>query len=143
MNTLHLHLEQFLRAAAVFQLGVAGLNLLLIRIMNWEPDLKRAPLLIREVFHVHCIFISITLAIFGVLTWQFAPQIASALNPIGVWLAAGIGIFWGVRSVMQWVSYSSSHWRGNLGRTVIHFLLFGGYGTLAAVYLAAAFWRNT
>lgn len=142
MNTLRLHLETFLRGAAMAQLAIAVLNLLLIRIMNWEPDLQRAPLLIREVFHVHCFFISITLTIFGVVTWQFAPQIASAMNPIGIWLAAAIGLFWGARSVMQWLYYSSSHWRGHARRTVIHFLLFGGYAALAAVYLAAAFWRK-
>ena len=33
----------------------------LIRIMKWKPDLDRVPLLIREVFHIQVIFISITL----------------------------------------------------------------------------------
>ena len=143
MNTLHLHLDLLLRVAAAGQLAIAALNLFLVRIMNWKPDLQRAPVLIREVFHVHCIFISITLTIFGVLTWQFASQIAMALNPLGVWLAAAIGAFWGIRSVMQWIYYSPSHWRGKTGRTVIHFLLFFGYAAFAAVYFAAAFWRNT
>ena len=68
-------LEFGLRIAAVVQLGVAVLNLFLIRIMNWEPDLARAPLLIREVFRIHVHFISITLAIFGVLTWRFAREL--------------------------------------------------------------------
>ena len=45
-------LELGLRIAAAVQLGVAVLNLFLIRIMNWEPDLARAPLLIREVFRI-------------------------------------------------------------------------------------------
>jgi hypothetical protein len=143
MNTLHLHLEFLLRVAAVGQLAIAALNLFLVRIMNWRPDLERAPLLIREVFHIHCMFISITLTIFGVLTWQFAQQFASALNPLAVWLAVGIGAFWGIRSVMQWAHYSPSHWRGNVGRTLIHFALFFGYAAFATVYFAAAFWRNT
>src|ERR1700731_903664 len=78
MNTLRINLDLLLRAAALAQLGIAALNLVLVRIMNWKPDLDRAPLLIREVFHVHCIFISITLTIFGVLTWQFSSEIAAA-----------------------------------------------------------------
>ena len=131
-------LELGLRIAAAVQLGVAVLNLFLIRIMKWEPDLARAPLLIREVFRIHVHFISITLTIFGVLTWRFAHELATASNPLGVWLGIGIAIFWGARSVMQWLHYSSEHWRGDATRTAIHWALFLGYGALAAVYLVAA-----
>jgi hypothetical protein len=142
MNSLPHLLELGLRVAAAVQIGVALVNLGLIRIMKWKPDLERMPLLVREVFRIHCYFISITLAIFGVITWRFAGEIASAANPIGLWLAAGIGIFWLVRSAMQWLHYSPGHWRGDGPRTIIHFLLFFGYGALATVYLAAAFWRG-
>ena len=138
MNLLYDNLEVFLRAAAVTQLGVALLNLALIRIMKWGPDLARAPLLIREVFHIHVHFISITLAIFGVLTWRFARDIATGATPLAVWLAISIAIFWGVRSIMQWLHYSSVHWRGDTTRTAIHWALFLGYGALSAVYLIAA-----
>lgn len=138
MKILHDHLELLLRAAALTQLAVALLNLCLIRIMNWRADLERAPLLIREVFHIHVHFISITLAIFGVLTWRFAGELASAASSLGMWLAIAIGTFWGVRSVMQWLHYSSVHWRGNPGRTAIHWALFLGYVAIALVYLTAA-----
>lgn len=131
-----------MRVAAGAQLAIAILNLFLIRIMKWKPDLAQMPLLLRQVFRIHCYFISITLAIFGAVTWRFASEIAVAASPICAWLAAGIGIFWLVRSIMQWTHYSPSHWRGDPTRTVIHFLLFFGYGALAIVYFAAAFWRN-
>ena len=104
MNSLLLNLislETALRAAAIAQFAVALLNLFLIRIMKWKPDLDRAPLLIREVFRIHVVFISITLSIFGALTWRFAPEIANAINPLAVWLAGAIGLFWLVRSAMQ------------------------------------------
>jgi hypothetical protein len=139
---LRSYLELGLRVAAFAQLAVAILNLFLIRIMKWKPDLAQMPLLLREVFRIHCYFISLTLAIFGVVTWRFAGDIATATSPICVWLAIGIGIFWLVRSIMQWLHYSPSHWQGDTPRTVIHFLLFFGYGALAAVYIAAALWRT-
>src|SRR5207249_1726590 len=72
MNSLlpnHISLDLLLRAAALAQLAVAFLNLFLIRVMKWKPDLDRAPLLIREVFRIHVVFISITLSIFAALTW--------------------------------------------------------------------------
>jgi hypothetical protein len=95
-------------------------------------------LLIREVFRIHVYFISITLAIFGAVTWRFAREIATATQPICVWLAIGIGTFWAIRSVMQWTHYSTVHWRGDRARTLIHWALFLGYGAFAAVYFTAA-----
>ena len=138
MKTLLANLELLLRLGALAQLGVAVLNLFLVRIMKWERDLVSAPLLIREVFQIHIYFISITLAIFGALTWRFAHDFATGAQPICVWLAAGIGVFWAVRSLMQWSHYSTVHWRGDLLRTVIHWMLFLGYGALATVYLISA-----
>jgi hypothetical protein len=131
-----------LRGAAIAQFAIAVLNLFLVRIMKWKPDLARTPLLIREVFYIHIIFISITLGTFAVLTWRFADDIAIAVSPIFVWLATAIGIFWSIRSVMQWLHYSPTHWRGNALRTVIHWMLFFGYGAMAVIYFTAAFGRN-
>jgi len=122
MNSLllnHISLDLLLRTAAVAQFAVAILNLFLVRIMKWKPDLERAPLLIREVFRIHVVFISITLSIF-----------------------VAIGLFWLVRSAMQWLHYSASHWHGNSLRTLIHWTLFVGYGAMAFIYFAAGLWRN-
>lgn len=138
MKLLLDNLDSLLRLAAITQLGIVVLNLFLIRIMNWRPDLDAMPLLLREVFQIHMYFISGTLAIFGILTWRFAGEIATAAYPLCVWLAIGIGAFWTVRSVMQWSHYSSVHWRGDRLRTAIHWILFLGYGAFAAVYFTAA-----
>src|SRR5207248_7691653 len=113
-------LEFALRLVALAQFAVAILNLFLIRIMKWKPDLDRAPLLVREVFRIHIVFISITLSIFAVLTWRFAHEIASAASPLAIWFAVAIGLFWLARSAMQWLHYSASLWRGDALRTVIH-----------------------
>lgn len=133
-NTL---LEIALRGAAIAQFGIALLNFSLVPFMRWKPELDRLPLLIREVFQVHLVFISVTVAIFAVLTWRFAHAIATASEPMADWLALAIGIFWGLRSIMQWTSYSSEHWRGDAARTLAHWLLFLGYGSFAVVYLSA------
>jgi len=132
------NLELFVRFAALAQLGVALLNLFLIRIMKWRTDLDAMPLLLREVFQIHLYFISITLAIFGTLSWRFASELATAAHPFFVWLAIGIGAFWAIRSMMQWTHYSAVHWQTDRLRTVIHWTLFVGYGAFAAVYFTAA-----
>ena len=137
MNNTTALLEVALLLAAVGQANIALLNLALVRIMRWEADLQRMPLLVREVFHVHAWFISITLGAFAVLTWRFAAEIAAGTEPIYRWLAAAIGLFWAVRAVLQVTYYSSSHWRGIPSRTVAHVMLLLVYTGFAVVYLSA------
>ena len=138
MNAITPHIV-LLETAAVLQFSVAVLNLFLVRLLKWRDELARMPLLLREVFQIHVWFISITLTIFAVVTWRFASLMASGGDPVCQWLAAGIGLFWAIRTVLQVAHYSSSHWRGQTGRTVIHCVLLFGYGGFALVYLWSAF----
>jgi hypothetical protein len=135
MNTL----ELCLRIVAVAQVMLAVLSLCLPRILDWKADLARMSLLVRQVFEIHSCFIALTLVIWGALTWKFAREMALAPTSLSQWLCAAIGLFWGVRCVMQWTHYSISHWRGNRVRTVIHWTLFFGYGAWATVYFLTAF----
>jgi hypothetical protein len=132
-------LALLLSLAAVGQLVIAAINLRLVHLLGWGPELAGVPLLLREVFHVHKWFISVTLVIFGVLTLRFAGELASGSSELGRWLAAGIGGFWALRTGVQWLYYDRGHWRGKPGRTVIHWVLTFAYGGWAAVYLWAAF----
>lgn len=132
-------LELALYVVAAGQLGIAILNLFLVRLLDWRAELERMPLLVREVFTVHAWFISVTLAIFGAVTFRFAPEFAAASHEVFRWLAAGIGGFWALRTVLQIAYYSSSHWRGRMDRTIIHIILLALYGGFAAAYLNAAF----
>ena len=108
-------LAVLLQVAAIVQFIVALLNLALTRIVGWQHQLQRVPPLMREVFHVHSWFVSLTVAIFAVLTWRFASAMVEGSSEPATWLAAAIGIFWGVRTMLQIFYYSPSHWRGRLG----------------------------
>ncbi len=119
------------------QLGIAMVNLTLPRILQWDCELAKVPLLLRQVFNVHSWYISLTLVIFGVMTWRFAAEMGGGANPVTAWLAACMGVFGGVRAVIQAAYYSSSHWRGRPGRTVIHALALLVFGGMAAVYVWA------
>ncbi len=131
-------LEFALKSAAAGQVVIAVLGSCIPRLLDWREDVARMPLLVREVFFIHMWFVSFTLGIFAVLTWRFAPVLAAGGNELGRWFAGALAVFWGVRCVMQWAHYSSSHWRGNPGRTAIHWALFLGYGAWAVAYAAAA-----
>lgn len=139
MNTTVQLLARLLEIAAVLQFGIALLNLFLSRLLGWREAILQMPLLVREVFWVHAWFISVTLVIFAVMTLRFARQMAGGGNPVCEWLAGAIGLFWLIRTVLQITYYSSSHWRGQLGRTIAHVALLVTYGGFAATYLWAAF----
>ena len=132
-------LESILYVIAAAQLAVAIVNLFLVRLLGWRDELQRMPLLVREVFVVHAWFISITLAIFGAVTWRFAPEFARAPHEVFRWLAIGIGSFWALRTILQITYYSTSHWKGRMDRTIIHIVLLATYGGFAGTYFAAAF----
>ena len=138
MNTIASHLALLLLSAAGLQLAISALNLFLVPLFKWKADLARMPLLLREVFQVHAWFISVTLGIFAIMTWRFAPEMAVGANPVCRWLAGCIGIFWAIRTVLQVSYYSSSHWRGQTGRTLAHVALLLIYGGFGFVYLWAA-----
>jgi hypothetical protein len=135
-DTLDLHLS--LKVAAAIQAAVALVNLALVRLLNWKDELERQPLLLRQVFMVHLWFISFTVGAFAVLTWRFADEMASGANVVAAWVAGAIGLFWGVRTVLQVIYYSASHWRGRPGRTALHIAVLLTYGGMAVVYLLAA-----
>ena len=136
MNT-----ENALETVALVQILIAIVNLFLVRILKWEADLARLPLLIYEVVQVHKWFISIIVAIFAVMTWRFRLEMASGNNLVAVWLAACIGCFWLFRTFLQVFYYSTSHWRGQTVRTLLHIACLVVYGGMSAVYLMVA-WKG-
>lgn len=137
MNTTDLNPElhiYLLRFVAVGQIALVPLNVVLPRLLNWKPDLDRMSLLVREIFQIHAMFITLTVGIWGVLTWKFAERWVTAPDELSSWVCFALALFWGLRCVMQWTHYSASHWRGQPGRTLIHWLLFVGYLFWAVVY---------
>ena len=128
-------LRHLLILAAGLQLAIAGLNLFLVPLLHCKTELVRVPLLLREVFQVHAWFISITLVIFAVMTLRFASEMAGGANIPLDWLAGAIGIFWGIRAILQVAYYSSTHWRGRVDRTAIHAALLLVYGGFSFIYL--------
>ena len=130
--------ETALVLAGIGQILLAIVNSQISKILNWKPELEKVSSLVREVFHVHTVFISIILLIFGVITLRFYEPLSQGKIEMGRWFAGGIATFWGVRTAMQWLFYSSTHWKGKTGRTFIHFLLTFIYGMWSTIYTYAA-----
>lgn len=126
-----------LQAAAIGQIALALLNFFLPTLLAWKEDVEKLSKLPREVFYVHAWFISITVGLFGILTWRFAEDFVNGTEPIALWLTTGIGIFWSIRLVLQWTYYSWSHWLGHGPKTFAHFFFTFIYAGWAIGYLLA------
>lgn len=137
MTWLAANLELLLRASAVLQMSVALLALGVSRILGWPEDLARVPLLIRQVVAVHTWLVALTLAIFAVITWRFASELALNGSDLARWIAGAIGCFWAFRTTLQIAYFSSDHWRGQVNRTIVHVSLFAAYGAMSLIYVAA------
>ena len=127
-----------LKLCAAAQIVVAGLNLFPVRALGWRADLDRMSLLPRQVFMVHLWFISLTVLIFGLLTWRFADEFAVGTNPVTVWLAGAIAVFWGFRTVLQVTYYSHKHWLGKRPQTLAHIVFLLAYAAMTLTYGTAA-----
>ena len=106
--------------------------------LRWRPALSQLPLLPRQVFYVHSLFISVTLGIFAVLTWRFADSMAAGEGALATWLAGGIGAFWGLRALVQVAYYSPRHWLRKPRETAAHIALLLAYGGMSVIYFLAA-----
>src|SRR5437773_8936813 len=137
MSAITLDVQSLLRAAAAVQMAVAVLNLGLVRLLKWKDSLEQLPLLLRQVFMVHLWFISLTVAIFGAMTWRFGATMAAGSDAACAWLSGAIGLFWGLRAVIQIAYYSPSHWRRHTRRTILNIGCLLVYGGMSFAYLLA------
>ena len=122
-------MNELLYVFAVGQIAIGCLVFALPRLLGWRPALAAMPTLLREIYHVHALFLALTLWIFGGLTLAYG----SAIGPLGTC----IGLFWAVRVGVQLFYYDSRHWRGRPRETLIHLFLLVVYGSMSAAYLIA------
>ena len=112
---------------AAAQIAIGCLVFLLPRILGWKPALAAMPPLLREIYHVHALFLALTLWIFAGLTIVYG----TAIGPLGTC----IGLFWLVRVGVQLFYYSPEHWRGKTRETCAHITLLALYGSMSVTYL--------
>jgi hypothetical protein len=112
--------------AILLQIAGAGLLLLAFvhipigRHLKWRDDAARMTPVNTSVFHVHTLFICLTLVMMG-LPCLFDPWIFLERSRAGAWLAWSFAGFWALRLYCQWWVYPRDLWRGRRLETRIHF----------------------
>ena len=132
--TLALHLK----TCGALLIMLAVLHPAFAKRLRWKEELAGVPLLTRQIFWVHCLFIGIILLQFGVLSLAFSHALLERTLLAKVVLG-GLVIFWSARLFAQHFIYSPQIWRGHRFNTVMHVVFTGLWTYLVAVY-GAALW---
>ncbi len=97
------------------------------------------PPFLRQVFIVHWIYIVLTVGCFSALCFLFPRELAGA-SPLGRFLSGFLGLFWGLRILLQLFYYDAGVRRENrvldLAYMLSLFVLVGIFGAAAAGALA-------
>jgi small-conductance mechanosensitive channel len=131
-ETIQVHL----RVVGVLLLGIAALSAYVPRHFGWGRDIAQLPLLTRQVFVIHCAFVTLVLVLLGVLLAGFAPALL-APGPLPRALLVGLLVMWTARMLAQWFFYDPRLWRGIPLNTAMH-VLFSGIYAYFVIVLAAA-----
>lgn len=90
--------------AGAVQLVILGGNFVLPGILRCRENLAQVSPMIREMFIVHWIYILFVLALFSVISFRYAPDLAGA-TALGRFLSAAIALFWLPRIPIQLLVY--------------------------------------
>jgi hypothetical protein len=126
------------------QLRVVGVLLMVLglahsffgRYFKWQNELAKLSLLTRQIFLVHCFFISLSLILMGGCTLFYTNALLRS-GMLSRVVLVGFVVFWLTRLTFQLFVYDSAIWRGHRFYTFMHvgFSIFWAYVVL--VYSAA------
>jgi hypothetical protein len=120
--------------ALLLVLGLA--HSLFGRYFKWQSELAQLSLLTRQVFLVHCFFISLVVVLIGACT-LFYTNVLLGSGVLSRVVLSGFFVFWLLRLAFQLFVYDSAIWRGRCFYTIVHvvFCIFWAYVVL--IYGAA------
>ena len=103
------------------------------RQFNWKQELSSLSIVNKEMMYVHTFFIAFTLFLFGLLCLTSSVDLVSTI--FGKRISLGLGIFFFLRLLVQFLGYSSKTWRGKTFETTVHVLFSIFWAYVTAVFI--------
>lgn len=125
-------MELHLKIIGVLLILLALVHAIFPKYFNWKEDLKSLSLINRQLMTIHTFFIALIVFLMGLLCLISTSDLLN--TKLGKTISFGIGIFWTIRLVIQFVGYSSKLWRGKPFETIAHIIF-----TLLWVYMSVIF----
>ena len=125
-------METHLKIIGVLLILLALMHAVFPKRFHWKEELARLSLLNRQVMVVHTFFIAVVVFLMGLLCVTSARDLIE--TRLGHTISLGLGIFWVLRLLVQFLGYSSKLWRGKRFETAVHIVF-----SLLWVYLSVVF----
>ncbi len=127
-------MELHLKIIGWFFIALAGVHAIFPPYFQWKKELAPLSLINRQMMVVHTFFIALVVLLMGILCVTSAEELIQ--TALGRRVSLGLGIFWGIRLLVQLFGYSPKLWKGKAFETVVHILF-----TIFWIYVTWAFWR--
>ncbi len=127
--------------AGMGQLCVLTASALVPFRLNWRRDLSRLPRLHRQLFWVYSGYVVLAIVTFGFLSLLQAHELAQGSN-LARGMCAYMGLFWGLRLLLQFVLDVRPHlttWWLRLGYHTLTVL----FASFTLIFSLAALWPTT
>ena len=135
-----MNLTAHLQIVGLLQLLLAAAHFFFPKRFGWKEDFAKVSLLNRQIFYVHSFFITLVLALFGILTVA-ATDLLLRNDELTRYVLGGFVLFWTARWLIQFFVYDSRLWRGHPFNTAMHIFFSLMWTYYVAVY-GWAFWRQ-
>lgn len=122
-----------LRVSGAGLLVLAALHIPIGRELRWREDASRMSPANEAVFHVHTLFICLTIVMMG-LPCLVDPSVFLEPTRGGAWLSWSFAAFWAARLYCQFFVYSPELWRGKRRETVVHWIFTALWLSLATLF---------
>jgi hypothetical protein len=116
---------------------LALVHLIFPKYFNWKIELQSLSLINRQMMIIHTLFIAFTVLLMGILCLTSATEIIE--TNFGKKISLGLGLFWTVRLLIQFVGYSSDLWKGKKFETAIHILFSAIWTYFSSVFLIVSY----
>ncbi len=132
--TLALHLK----TVGILLLALAFAHVFFPKRFAWKKEFSNVSLLNRQIFYVHCFFISLVLVLTGMLSLVYTSLLLRR-DELAKVVLGGLLVFWVARLFIQLFVYDRSLWKGHPFNTSMHILFTGMWTYYVAVYGVAFF----
>lgn len=106
------------------------------RHFNWAKELNSLSLINRQMMYVHTFFVALVVFLMGLICFFSSKELVG--TELGKKVCMGLGTFWGIRLMIQFLGFSSELWKGKTFETTIHILFVLLWTYLSIVFCSIA-----
>lgn len=129
-------MQLHLKIIGIILTALALVHIAFPKYFNWKEELSSLNLINRQMMAVHTFFIGLIVFLMGILCLTSYEEIIS--TNLGKKISFGLGIFWTIRLIIQFIGYSSQHWMGKTFETLIHFVFIFMWSYLSFIFWSIA-----